>query len=160
ELLKGHLRLHEKIRDWDNFAARVKGFVSNVKVPRQVRRTPEEAQRRKRVERFGRFLGKLRGTSGTILLGTLSGALRALGAGEHVQTLMEPKARKAILDIIAHTMEHAPWMFPEFVAPLIVMHLRQVELLNHGRPLMLKQIEVEIAEGTKYEFAANSFVAS
>ncbi|MBI1927575.1 radical SAM protein [Candidatus Poribacteria bacterium] len=46
ELFKGYLELHEKIRNWDNLAARVKGFISGIKrqpnvKPVQQARDPE-----------------------------------------------------------------------------------------------------------------------
>jgi PHP family Zn ribbon phosphoesterase len=49
-------------------------------------------------------------------------------------------------------------MFPEVIGPLIIMQIRQVELLKQGRPLMLKQIELESAPGYELKPAEASFV--
>jgi hypothetical protein len=162
QLLEGHLALHERIRDWDNFAARVKGYISGVKWHRQDQLSKEETLRRRRVERLGKFLAALRGRTGDLVLGGLFSIVRnsPRRRGQRLAILLEPKARKAILDIIAHAMEHAPHLFPDRVGPLIVMQFRQRELLKHARPLMLEQIEMESAAGLKLEAAEESFVVA
>jgi hypothetical protein len=96
------------------------------------------------------------------VLGTLFSTCRKFGGyrGQRLAVLLEPKARKAILDIVAHAMEHAPHLFPDRIGPLIVMQFRQRDLLNHARPLMQKQIEIESAAGLKLEPAEETFAIS
>jgi len=159
ELLKGHLSLHERIRDWDNWAARVMAYISGIQRERKVQRSGPPAERRKRVERAGRLIGKLDGLAGDILLGGLRHVARFMKRNRAL-TILDPKARKAIARVIRHTMDHASWMWPEIIGPLIIMQLRQVELLRQSRPAMLKQIELESAPGYQLKFAESFVVIS
>src|SRR5262249_16834635 len=96
---------------------------------------------------------------GDLLLGGLRQMLRLLPArnGRSLSAL-EPKARKAIARVIRCAMDNAPWMFPEVIGPLIIMQIRQVELLKQGRPLSLNQIGIESSPGYELKPAVPSFV--
>ena len=167
ELLKGHLALYERIRDWDAWAERVKGYISLINRAPKIHLSPEEAKRQKRMERFGRFVGRWHKGPGNLLLGFVRWLMSLRPEGRARGLLMlEPKARKAILSVVEHAVKHAPWMFPEVITPLIIMQLRQVELLRQGRPAMVRQIELESSSGYQLQFAQSvelippSFVAS
>jgi hypothetical protein len=159
ELLKGHLKLYEQIRDWDAWADRITGYISLIRRAPKVTLAPHEARKQRRRERLGRLLGKMQTGPGNALLGGVRWLL-SLNPRRQGRGLMalEPKARKAILRVIAHAVDHAPWMFPETIGPLIVMQLRQVELLRQGRPAMIRQIELESTPGFQLEYAESYFV--
>jgi radical SAM superfamily enzyme YgiQ (UPF0313 family) len=159
ELLKGHLALYDRIRDWDNWAERIKGYISGIERHRKPVLSPAEAEKRKRMERLGWIVGRMDGIAGDVVLGFVRwlASLRPAGSRRSL-TALEPKARKAVARVVRHSMEHAPWMFPELIGPLIIMQLRQVELLRQGRPLMLKQIELESSPGYQIKLAESSFV--
>jgi radical SAM superfamily enzyme YgiQ (UPF0313 family) len=77
ELLKGHLDLNERLLDWHQFSVRMKGFISGIHWQPHRKLTTEQARRRRRVERVGRVLGKLRGKTGNAALGALYSFLQA-----------------------------------------------------------------------------------
>jgi radical SAM superfamily enzyme YgiQ (UPF0313 family) len=159
ELLKGHLRLYDRIRDWDNWATRLEGYIKGIQRHPKLQLSPAEMARRKKAERLGKILAGLDGIVGDILFGGLRTMIRMLPSrNRRSMTALEPKARKAIARVIRCTMENAPWMFPEVIGPLIIMQIRQVELLKQGRPLMVKQIEAEGAPGYQLRYAESSFV--
>lgn len=159
ELLKGHLQLYDRIRDWDAWADRVTGFIRNVKRHPDVKLAPEEARKQKRAERLGKLLGKMQSGPGDWALGLFHGLIQLApkGRGRGLM-LFEKKARRAILRVIEAAVEHTPWMFPEVIGPLIVMQLRQVELLRQGRPAMVRQIELESSPAYQLTFAESSVI--
>jgi radical SAM superfamily enzyme YgiQ (UPF0313 family) len=152
QLLKGHLELYDRIRDWDAWAERMKAYISSIERKPSFELSPEAAAKQRRRERLGRLLGSLATGPGNLLLGGVYQLLR-LSDNRRGLTALEPKARKAILGVIRHTMKHAPWMFPDTLGPLLIMQLRQVELLRQGRPLMIKQIEEESSPNFHLELA-------
>jgi hypothetical protein len=159
ELLKGHLELYDRLRGWDAWAERMIGFVSQIRCKPAIRLSGEAARRQRRRERLGQLLGRMERGPGDWLLAWVYRLLR-LRAGGRTRGLiaLEPKARKAILRVIRHTIQRAPWMFPETLGPLIIMQLRQVELLRQGRPLMVEQIERERAPGFEPQLAGSGEV--
>jgi hypothetical protein len=159
ELLKGHLSLYERIRDWDAWADRLIGYMSSVNRKPNMKLSPEAARRQRRAERLGRILGKMQTGPGNALLGFLRW-LVSLNPKDRSRGMLalEPKARKAILRVIQYSVNHTPWMFPETLTPLIIMQLRQVELLRQGRPAMIRQIELESSPDFQLVYAESSFV--
>ncbi|HLI86474.1 MAG TPA: radical SAM protein [Bryobacteraceae bacterium] len=159
ELLKGHLQLYDRIRDWDAWAERMIGYIGSIERKPAVQLSPEAAARQRRRERLGRILARMEKGPGNLLLETLYRLAKARPqARTRALSVLEPKARKAILRVIRCAMEHAPWMFPETLGPLIIMQLRQVELLRQGRPAMLRQIELESAPGFQLTLAESAEV--
>jgi radical SAM superfamily enzyme YgiQ (UPF0313 family) len=159
ELLKGHLELYDRIRDWDAWAERIIGYLNSIERRPAVELSPEAAMRQRRRERLGRLLGRMEKGPGNLLLEGLYRLARLRRqARTRALTILEPKARKAILRVIRRAMEHAPWMFPDTLGPLIIMQLRQVELLRQGRPAMLRQIEIESAPGFELKLAESAEV--
>jgi radical SAM superfamily enzyme YgiQ (UPF0313 family) len=159
ELLKGHLQLYDKIRDWDAWADRMIGYISLIKRKPEVKLSPEAAKTQRRREFLGRVLGQMETGPGDWLLEGIYRLMR-LRRQDRARglTALEPKARKAMLRVIRHAMKHAPWMFPENLGPLIIMQLRQVELLKQGRAAMVRQIERESAPGYQVKFAESAEV--
>jgi hypothetical protein len=158
DLLKGHLALHEKIRDWDNFVARVKGLVTNSAKRRPKVKLTELDIRRQKWAR--RLVKPLLGRPSKVVLGSIQWLLKrtARSSAQRLRAALDPRASKAILDIVQHTIEHAPWMWPGKIVPLIAMQLRQIELLHKARPTMLEQIERESSPGFQLQFAERVIV--
>src|SRR4030095_6675015 len=90
ELFQGYLGLHERIRDWGNFSARMKGFVSNMKRPPQTGQSEQEAT----PERIVRFVDVL------------------ASMDDHSQT--------AVMEILQHTANTAPAAFVQVIARIVI----------------------------------------
>ncbi len=82
ELHAGFLELRDKLYDWENFSARVKGLISNVKRQPQ---TPPQKKNWKFVFQFTCFF---------------------------FSPLLDNKTRRVILSILDHTRRHASFMLP------------------------------------------------
>jgi hypothetical protein len=159
ELLNGHLELYDRIRDWDAWAERMIGYINSIERRPAVQLSGEAAMRQRRRQRLGRLLGRMEKGPGNLLLEGLYRLARLRPqARTRALSVLEPKARKAILRVIRRAMEHAPWMFPDTLGPLIIMQLRQVELLRQGRLAMLRQIEMESAPGFQLRLAESAEV--
>jgi hypothetical protein len=74
--------------------------------------------------------------------------------------VLQPQVRNSMFEVIDYAMKHAPWMFPERIAPLLFMQLRLAEKLRQAKPGMLQQIELESTEGHELEFADATVVIS
>jgi radical SAM superfamily enzyme YgiQ (UPF0313 family) len=214
ELFQGYLGLHERIRDWGNFSARMKGFVSNMKRPPQTGQSEQETTP-ERIIRFVDVLASMDDQSQTAVMEILQytantapaafvqviarlvirlryralvnrirgwvglsnrnvnwdvvgprikravsrAARRGTAASDRVErmgkfiaAIAEPETRKAFIDIIQHTKATAPYMLSR-VLRLLVMQLRQREMLARVRPLIVKRIELEMTPGFQLEFA-------
>jgi hypothetical protein len=213
ELFRGYLGLHERIRDWGNFSARLKGFVSNMKRPPQV-----PVARDVNTERAEKLIDLLTSMSDRsqeavleivqytmdtapnaitrafirllihLKLNDAANAVRGLfgmgkrevnwekltpkvkrivdqaaksesaeserteRVGKFIAVIAEPTARKAILDILQHTKRVAPYMMPR-VLRLVVMQVRQREMLTRVKPLIERRIALELTPGFELEFA-------
>jgi len=123
ELLEGYRRLLQQTRAWDSFQKRIKAFVSSV--TRQPNLPPpSSAVRQKRMERLSR-------------------------AREAMAKLPED-ARTAIMDVVAHTLQTAPYML-EKVAAMTMQQLMDAILLPYQSELIQRQIDQTLAGKLKLD---------
>lgn len=115
ELLSGYMNLMERIYDWDNFAGRVKEFISNIKRQPKVEQETDPEQ------------------------GFLVADYPDLNA---FIPLLDEKAQPAILSILLHTIQDAPFMMQK-VLGLIVQQYLQAANLPSLREAILRQIQFE-----------------
>jgi radical SAM superfamily enzyme YgiQ (UPF0313 family) len=145
ELLKGHFALHHRVRNWDNWAIRMKGLISNAKRPPKVTPNKKELRQRKFVKAIVPFL---RSPIGDALLGMMELLVKASPRSRQMgRALFSKKARRTLLDVVQHCVDTAPWMFPGTIGPILALQLRQVELLRHAVPRLKEEIEKESAPG-------------
>ncbi|UCC31085.1 MAG: B12-binding domain-containing radical SAM protein [Phycisphaerales bacterium] len=123
ELLEGYRRLLQQTRAWDSFQKRIKAFVSSV--TRQPNLPPpSSAVRQKRMQRLSR-------------------------AREAMAKLPED-ARTAIMDVVAHTLQTAPYML-EKVAAMTMQQLMDAILLPYQSELIQRQIDQTLAGKLKLD---------
>jgi len=129
ELYAGYRSLIERLYDWSNFAARLKGMVSGIK------RQPHVPKKR-------------RWTWQDIV---------AL-AGFAVLSSSDKKARHAIFSILWHTLRHAPYML-QTVGTMIILHYREVDrVLGPICEAIQTQIELETSEDFQLEVVQDCIV--
>ena len=111
ELYSGYLNLLERVRDWDDFAERVKGFISGIK------RRPSIPQRQ--IDPNNRH----------IIL-------------NFFRSIPDVKTRRSIFSILAHTRDHAPFMFRS-VMGMIIQQFNEIAVLESLREAITNRIELE-----------------
>ncbi len=123
ELLEGYRGLLQQSRSWDSFQKRIKAFVSSV--TRQPNLPPpSSAVRQKRMERLGK-------------------------AREAITKLPED-ARTAIMDVVAHTLQTAPYML-EKVAALTMQQVMDAILLPYQSEVIQRQIDQTLSGKLKLD---------
>jgi len=115
ELSSGYVHLAERVYNWDNFAARVMDFISNV------RRQPEVEQEKDQEQNYS-----IAGYS------DFSAFISSL----------DEKAQSAISSILLHTLQHAPFMMRKVLGLIGQQYLGTINL-PFQRDAMLRQIQFE-----------------
>jgi hypothetical protein len=143
ELFTGYARLVEKACDWDNFASRMKGFVSGIKrkpdIPNAVITLTESD-----LDRALMFL-KMAQRSGMIdsLIASQDGEGRSgFGLFRDFFLIEDEKARNTIFDIIRYTIRNAPFMLEKVLRLIVFQYAESLQL----QPLLEgihEQIELE-----------------
>ena len=123
ELLQGYRRLLEQSRSWEGFQSRIKAFVSSVTRKPHLP-PPSLAVRQKRMERLDK-------------------------AREAITKLPED-ARTAIMDVVAHTLQTAPYML-EKVAALTMQQVMDAILLPHQSEVIQRQIDQTLSGSLKLD---------
>jgi radical SAM superfamily enzyme YgiQ (UPF0313 family) len=141
ELLNGHFALHHKVRDWDNWAVRMHGLIAEANRQPKMKPIKQNVRLRKIVKAVLPFL---RSRVGDALLGLLHSVAKKRPMAA---VALSPKGRRTLLDVLQHCMDHAPWMFPDTIGPILALQCRQLELLRQARPRLLAEIEKESAPG-------------
>jgi hypothetical protein len=121
ELFEGYLGLVERLSEWANFEARVKGFVSGVK------QRPQIPQKKRPIE--WKFL---------------------FGFLKYLLFSVDRETRRATLRIIRHTRRHAPFL-QRRVFGVIGMQYSRRAMLQSVREALCRRIELEESEGFNLE---------
>lgn len=121
ELFSGYLWLVEKLSEWRNFEARVRGFVSGVT------RKPDISP-------------KKRATKLRFLFGFL----------KYLLFSMDKETRQTTLRLMRYTRRHAPFMMRR-VLGLICMHYSRVVMLKTVRQALRERIDLESSAAFRIE---------
>ncbi len=113
EMLEGYGQLLDRVRSWDSFARRMKAFVSGIKRKPKVA-PPSPAVRAARMEKISR--------------------------AQEVLTFLPEEARRSVMEVITHTMQHAPYLF-EHVGVLMMQHAMDNALLPYHLEIVQRQID-------------------
>lgn len=118
EMLSEFKTLHENIRDWDNFGARVKGFLKGIKRTPHISSNPApESPDPQAVFLFMEFLAT-----------------------------MQPKAQKVIGEVLAAADQHAPWLKPRVVG-FVAYQAGFARTLEKLSAALEERIKIESAPG-------------
>ncbi len=128
ELYAGYRSLIERLYDWSNFAARVKGMVSRIK------RQPHVPEKRRWTwQDIVAFAG-------------------------YVLSSSDKKARHAIFSILWHTLRHAPYMLHWVCTIITVHNREVVRVLGPLYEKIQTQIELETSEDFELEMVRDCIV--
>jgi len=155
ELFEGYAELAEKCSDWDNFAARIKCFVSGVKRRPNIPNASSELSE----AYLDRVLSMLNMARNTGMIDALPAIMqRGDGKGLGLSLfrdfflLEDEDARNVIFDIIRHTLRHAPFMLEKVIRYIMLQYGEYLQL----QPLLeaiQQQIEAETTSAFKPEIA-------
>jgi radical SAM superfamily enzyme YgiQ (UPF0313 family) len=130
ELFEGYAKLTENCSDWNNFAARMKCFVSGIKRRPNIPNAPSELSEAD----LDKALAMLKMARNTGMINSLPLFRGGGGRGSGLSIfrdfflLEEENARNAIFDIIRHTLRHAPFMLEKVIRYIALQYGERLQL--------------------------------